>query len=51
VLVVVWHGLIISELLIRHYYIYILFYNFIACLYRQFVIATGCFPLIVFLYF
>ena len=34
-LVVVWHDLIISELLIWHYYIYILFYNFTACLYRH----------------
>jgi len=33
VLVVVWHDLIIAELC--HYYIYIIFYNFIACLYRH----------------
>jgi len=48
VLVVVWHDLIFfAELLICHYFIYILFYSFIACLYRH---RTGCFPLIVFLY-
>jgi len=49
VLVVAWHDLIISELLICHYYIYIQFYNFIACLYRH---SNWMFPsYCVFLYF